>query len=679
MENMSEPLKNINEIRETLHRYADAYYNHDEPIATDEEYDALMHQLRQLEGEHPEFVTADSPTQVVGGKRVIGIPVEHEVPMLSLLDVFTEDEVRKFIRDVEEEARQQYHEKIPIYFDVERKIDGLSLSLVYEDGVLTQASTRGDGHVGEDVTDNVMALSSVPKRINPCTAKLLEIRAECYMSEADFQKANKEQEKAGKKLFANSRNCAAGTLRQSDPLVAAKRNLQIFAFNIQRMVNQDGEEYDKGSHAQQMTALENMGFRTASAYRCCKNEAEVLAAIKYIGDGRSELDYPIDGAVVKVDNLSIRKLLGERTKTPRWAIAFKYPPEEKVTTVKDIILQTGRTGRVTPVAILEPVQLAGTTVSRATLNNQAYINALDVRIGSIVVVRKAAEIIPQITMVNKEKQPQDSVPYIMDKCPVCGAPLAPINGSVDLYCTNELCQAKTVNRIIHFASKECMDIKGLGPKIVEALVDSSFVNTPADLYSLYEEETELTEMFGEKTTKKLLEAIEKSKKKNADRVLKALGWKNVGGHVSRALLAFYWNLEKLFEYNGEAYIDVVDIDGIGPGIAQDIADMLNCRDMHTEVERLAAAGVNMEYNVVPLQGQVLSGNTFVITGTLSMTRSEAKAFIERNGGKVSGSVSKKTSYLLAGREAGSKLAKAESLGVPIISEQELLDMVNNKL
>lgn len=652
-------------LRSKVESWSKAYYEEDTPLVTDEEFDAAMHELRSLEEAHPDLLTGDSPTQVVGGKRVIGIPVEHKVPMLSLLDVFSIDDVRAFVDSVKKETEGTA-------FDVERKIDGLSLSLVYTRGKLTQASTRGDGHIGEDVTDNVVALASVPKTI-PCDDTLLEIRGECYMSEADFERTNKEQMAAGKKLFANPRNCAAGTLRQSDPAVAAKRNLQVFAFNVQQRIDPDGTLVTAGSHAEQLEMLSRYGFFTTSASTRCETADEVVSAIEMIGATRNNLDYPIDGAVVKVDDLSTRAKLGERSKTPRWAVAFKYPPAERSTVVRDIVLQTGRTGRVTPVAILEPVTLAGTTVSRATLNNQQFINSLDVRIGSTVVVRKAAEIIPEIVMVEKEKQPADSKPFVIDRCPVCGAPVAPVNDSVDLFCTNESCAAKAMNRIIHFASRPCMDIKGLGPQMVQELMEAKLVESPADLYELCKAENNLCEMFGEKTARKLLGAIEASKSREADRVLKALGWKSVGGHVARSLLSFYGSITSLFEYNGEAYIDIIDLDGIGPGIAQDVADMLDDKKMHDEVNRLALAGVNMTYNkAVHQPSSPLLGKTFVITGTLpSMSREEAKAFIEANGGKVSGSVSKKTDYLVAGDAAGSKLEKAKSLGVMILDEAGL--------
>ena len=472
-----------------------AYYEQDAPVVTDEEYDSVMHEIRDIEAAHPEFVTADSPTQVVGGKRVLGIPVEHRVPMLSLLDVFSDDEVRSFVDSVKAEYSD-------VTFSVERKIDGLSLSLVYErsdDGLayLTQASTRGDGHVGEDVTANVAALTCLPRSIElPKGIGKIELRGECYMSEKDFEAANAKQAEAGKKLFANPRNCAAGSLRQADPSIARERNLQVFVFNVQSVNNGDAAQFSP-YHCDQLNYLRDIcGFKT-TYYAHCNDIDSILAAIHDIEEKRYDIDYPIDGAVIKVDELSIRQKMGERTKTPKWAVAFKYPAEEKGTILRSIQLQTGRTGRITPVAVFDPVQLAGTRVERATLNNANFIKALDIRIGDTIVLHKSGDIIPKITMVELEKRPADAVPYDMAKqvCPVCGAPIAPVNGSVDLYCTNDICPAKTVNRVIHFASKPCMDIKGLGPQMIQDLVDSRFIENPVDLYWLYEEEGELTNMY----------------------------------------------------------------------------------------------------------------------------------------------------------------------------------------
>ncbi|HAG65986.1 MAG TPA: DNA ligase (NAD(+)) LigA [Ruthenibacterium lactatiformans] len=662
----------MNELYTTLKAWSDAYYNDDAPLATDEEYDRLMRELKQLEAEHPYWVAEDSPTQNVGGKRVMGIPVEHRVPMLSLEDVFERGSVRDFVDAVQKE----YPETT---FSVERKIDGLSLSLVYEDGKLVQASTRGDGRVGEDVTANVMALPSVPKKFelprggknNEPLFHHIELRGECYMGEEDFLAANAEQRVAGKKPYMNPRNCAAGTLRQSDPAIAKKRNLQVFIFNVQEV---DG---NIGNHCAQMALMETRGFKTACVFHAL-NADEAINAIDGIGYSRHTLAYPIDGAVVKVNELDIREKMGERTKTPKWAIAYKYPAEEKATILRRILLQTGRTGRVTPVAEFDNIMLAGTNVTRATLNNQDFINKMDIRIGDTITVHKSGDIIPQITSVLYERRPDRTAPYIIDHCPTCGAPVESRNGSVDLFCTNPNCAAQTVNRIIFFASRPCMDIKGLGETIIADLVEKQFIKTPSDLYLLYQDEVELAEEYGEKTVRKILDAIEESKKRPADRVLKALGWKGVGGHVARTLLQFYGSITNLFNYDEQAYLDVIDLDGIGPEIAQSVADMLVNKELKREVKYLAEAGVNMEYAVqTTLEVTALCGKTFVITGTLpTMSRDEAKSYIEAHGGKVSGSVSKKTDYLLAGEAAGSKLTKAKELGVKVISQQELEKMAD---
>lgn len=657
------------------------FYTKEECVKCYREQVRQANEIRDIEAAHPEFVTADSPTQVVGGKRVLGIPVEHRVPMLSLLDVFSDDEVRSFVDSVKAEYSD-------VTFSVERKIDGLSLSLVYErsdDGLayLTQASTRGDGHVGEDVTANVAALTCLPRSIElPKGIGKIELRGECYMSEKDFEAANAKQAEAGKKLFANPRNCAAGSLRQADPSIARERNLQVFVFNVQSVNNGDAAQFSP-YHCDQLNYLRDIcGFKT-TYYAHCNDIDSILAAIHDIEEKRYDIDYPIDGAVIKVDELSIRQKMGERTKPPKWAIAYKYPAEEKGTVLRNIQLQTGRTGRVTPVAVFDPIQLAGTRVERATLNNANFIKTLDIRIGDTIVLHKSGDIIPKITMVELEKRPTDAVPYDMAKqvCPVCGAPIAPVNGSVDLYCTNDACPAKTVNRVIHFASKPCMDIKGLGPQMIQDLVDSRFIENPVDLYWLYEEEGELTNMYGAKIAKKVLAAIEKSKEQNADRVLKGLGYRLIGGHVARALFtqckATNGNLLTLSTLNVDT-IKECNIPGFSDAIYAALDAMLSSAEFTQEVNTLHDAGVNLDYHApagVNDESAPLAGKTFVITGTLpSMSRDEAKTYIEAHGGKVSGSVSKKTSYLVAGEAAGSKLDKANSLGVPVLSEGDLKAM-----
>lgn len=661
----------INELRETLRKYADAYYNEDAPLVTDAEYDALMHQLRQMEEEHPELITPDSPTQVVGGKRVIGIPVEHDVPMLSLLDVFDEGAVEQFV-----DFAQRSQEGKPVLFDVEYKIDGLSLSLVYKNGKLVQASTRGDGHTGEDVTANVMALPSVPKTLKVKRVDLIEVRCECYMSEKDFIRVNEEQEKEGKKVFANPRNCAAGTLRQADPKIAAKRNLRVIAFNVQKAII-NGKLVDSGSHAAQMNALKSLGFQTATSKNGCKTLDEVLAAIKEIGEKRYSLDFPMDGAVVKVDSLELRTEMGERAKTPRWAVAFKYPPEEKSTVIRSVEGSVSRFGRLTPVAVFDPIQLGGTTVQRATLNNMAFINTMGIRIGSRVVVRKAAEIIPQIVMVEKTDDGEETQPIVFDKCPVCGSPV------VDMTCTNPVCKGRIVSQILYFASRPCMDIKGLGETMIWDLVESKFLERPEDLYDLHIEEAELVDMYGQKTVDKVLAAIEKSKQMSADHVLKAIGWSGVGGTVAKTLLKKYGSILSLFDCRGESrrqelYDSIVSLPGIGDTIAKSVVAMVNDLDMYEEVAELNMRGVNMVYDQssVSSGNAPLAGKTFVITGKFNtFSRSSAVAFIESYGGKVSGSVSKKTDYLLAGSDAGSKLDKAKALGIEIIDEVGIYNMV----
>ena len=502
------------------------------------------------------------------------------------------------------------------------------------------------------------------------------------MSEKDFEAANAKQAEAGKKLFANPRNCAAGSLRQADPSIARERNLQVFVFNVQSVNNGDAAQFSP-YHCDQLNYLRDICDFKTTYYAHCNDIDSILAAIHDIEEKRYDIDYPIDGAVIKVDELSIRQKMGERTKTPKWAVAFKYPAEEKGTILRSIQLQTGRTGRVTPVAVFDPIQLAGTRVERATLNNANFIKALDIRIGDTIVLHKSGDIIPKITMVELEKRPADAVPYDMAKqvCPVCGAPIAPVNGSVDLYCTNDACPAKTVNRVIHFASKPCMDIKGLGPQMIQDLVDSRFIENPVDLYWLYEEEGELTNMYGAKIAKKVLAAIEKSKEQNADRVLKGLGYRLIGGHVARALFtqckATNGNLLTLSTLNVDT-IKEYNIPGFSDAIYAALDAMLSSAEFTQEVNTLHDAGVNLDYHApagANDESAPLAGKTFVITGTLpSMSRDEAKTYIEAHGGKVSGSVSKKTSYLVAGEAAGSKLDKANSLGVPVLSEDDLKAM-----
>lgn len=683
----------LNDLRTEAKKAEDAYYDGD-AIMTDYEYDVLMHWIRGIEAVCPELVTPDSPTQAVGTtKRVIGIPVEHEVPMLSLVDVFSEEEVNDFIFQTQKEFPNAT-------FSVERKIDGLSVSLVYKTkkddpttAELVQASTRGDGHIGEDVTDNIRALPCIPKQfklpIDKTTGKQMftsiELRGECYMAQKDFERVNGEQTAAGKKTFANPRNCAAGTLRQSDPSIAANRNLQIFIFNVQQFEgNGPGEFTD--SHYFQLKTLEDLGFTTTvawheSMYSCVDFDIDL------IGKGRDTLPFPIDGAVVKVNELSIRKQMGDRSKTPRWAVAFKYPPEEKSTTIRRIVLQTGRTGRVTPVAEFDPIQLAGTNVERATLNNQDFINQMGLYVGAKIIVKKAAEIIPQVVGVLPNDDGSEHEPFKMTVCPVCGAPLehrAGKNGaeSVDLYCSNLLCPAQVTQRVEFAASRQCWDIKGLGAKIVENLCTESLnlsaIKNPVELFALSRERLISACDGSEKVADNILASIEKAKSQPADKILKGLGYRYVGQHVSRKLLTKYGSIEALVSDKEVVKHDLKAqaFDGISDTMTSYIVAMLDSDSFLIEVNTLITCGVNTKYDTGAQQGSALAGKKFVITGTLpSLSREEAKTLIEANGGVVSGSVSKKTDFLLAGEAAGSKLDKAKSLGIAIINEEQLREMI----
>ena len=657
----------VDEIR----RHNDLYYNQDAPEISDFEYDALMRQLKEIEREHPEYITSDSPTQKVGGKRVMGIPVQHKVPMLSLEDVFSLEDVRAFVRSIKEID--------PLAtFSVEQKIDGLSLSLEYHDGKLIRASTRGDGFEGEDVTENARHIQGIPLTIHPPYILdqidgYFEVRGECYMSYAAFEDANRQQAEHGKKLFANARNCAAGTLRQADPAVVEQRGLEVLIFNVQ----QPNVALSEHSHGSQLNLLEEWGFACAPR-GTFHDENGVVVAIEKIGSKRSSLPYSIDGAVVKVNSHSLRQRLGERTKTPRWAVAFKYPPEEKETTLINIRLQTGRTGKVTPVAEFEPVMLAGTTVSNATLHNQGRIDELALNIGDTIVVRKAGDIIPEIVRVTRHAS-QGKAPFQMRTCPVCGRHLAyEGDDGADMFCTNPYCEAKRQRQLEFFASRDCMDIDGLGPNTIAALIAKNLVNRPSDLYDLFSFPfTHLSEVLGgEKIAENLLNNIEKSKTQDAVRVLKALGWKNVGAHVSKALLEKYGSIGRIFDTPvDQLQADMAQMLGFGNILIQAVISMVLDENMREEVSLLSISGVNMDYRAVSA-GDKLAGKTFVVTGTLpTMDRKTVQSLIEQNGGKVSGSVSKNTSYLVAGEAAGSKLTKAQSLGVSIITEAELLAML----
>ena len=660
----------IEQLREQIEYHSNLYYNEDSPEILDYEFDMLMRELKQLEQEHPEYATKESPTQKVGGKakRQAGVLVRHNVPMLSLQDVFSKEEVLRFV----EEMREQLEDP---EFVVEYKIDGLSMSLRYENGVLKLAETRGDGiNFGEDVTENARVIQDVKKKLQDAP-EYLEIRGEVYMKNADFEAVNEMQELSGKKTFANPRNCAAGTLRQLDPAVTKERKLSMFIFNIQQV---RGISFE--THAQGYEYLKKQKVPVIDDYRICKTGEEVWAAIEEISENRGKLPYDIDGAVVKLNRFSDRELLGATSKVPRWAVAYKYPPEEKESVIKEIELSVGRTGRITPTAVFEPVRLCGTSVSRATLHNQDFIDELDIGIGDTVLVYKSGEIIPKIKAVKKDKRPLDWVKFqIPDTCPVCGEKTVRDKDTADIKCTNANCPAQLERSIINFVGRDAMDIKGFGTVYIEELTRKKYLGSIADIYTLKEHRDTMIEegIIGkEKNTDKLLSAIEKSKENDAYRLLTGLGISNVGKAAARAIMRKFRTMDALMQASAE---ELQEVDDIGEVSAECIRQFFAKPESQALMEAFKKAGLNMECLEQVNEGGPFAGLTFVVTGTLpSLGRKEAVALIEQSGGKVTGSVSKKTNYLLAGENAGSKLAKANELGIPVISEEDLQQMIKEQ-
>lgn len=657
----------IEALRKEIEYHIERYYNQDDPEITDYEYDQKMNELKRLEKEHPEYVTPDSPTQKVGGsaKREAGVLVEHNVPMLSLQDVFDRGEVENFVAEMKKQLDDPE-------FVVEYKIDGLSLSLRYEYGELKLAETRGDGiQYGEDVTANAKVIRDVKKKLKD-KPEYLEIRGEVYMTEADFEKVNEKQELLGKKLFANPRNCAAGTLRQLDTAVTKERGLSMFIFNIQ-----DARGISFETHTEGYEYLKKQGIRVIEEYTVCKTADEVWAAIEKIGENRGKLPYDIDGAVVKINRFSDREKLGATSKVPRWAVAYKYPPEEKETKLLDIELSVGRTGRITPTAVFEPVQLCGTSVSRATLHNQDFIDELDIGIGDTIVVYKSGEIIPKVRRVIHEKRPAGVKKFVIPNvCPVCGAKTEREKDTADIKCTSPNCPAQLERHMINFVGRDAMDIKGFGATYIMELVRLGYLKDIADIYDLKQHREELIEqgIIGkEKNTDKLLDAIEKSKQNEAFQLLTGFGIPNVGKAAAKTILKHFGSIEALMQADMESLQQVADVGEVTAlCIRNYFQDENNCKI----IERLKEAGVNMEMAESGSEDGRFDGLTFVITGTLpTMDRKAAAALIEAHGGKVSGSVSKKTNYLLAGENAGSKLTKANDLGVSVISEEELQEML----
>ena len=651
--------KELEALREQVRYHSRKYYTEDDPEISDFEYDALFRRLEELETQFPELVTEDSPTNRVGGAVYNTFaPVVHQVPLESLHDAFSQEELRDFDRRVRQAVAD------PVYV-AEPKFDGLSVALEYVDGVFTRGSTRGDGVTGEDVTENLRTIQGIPKRLRE-PVPYLEVRGEVYLSDAGFEKLCERQELLGEKLFKNPRNAAAGSLRQKDPRVTAGRGLSIFVFNVQQV---QGEALY--SHDASLERLKALGFTVCPILKKSRDIEEILAFIQELGQGRGELDFPIDGVVIKVNDFAQREELGSTARFPRWAEAFKYPPEEKETTLTDIQVNVGRTGVLTPTGVFEPVALAGTTVSRATLHNQDFITEKDIRIGSRVVMRKAGEIIPEVVSV--VSNPPGSVPFTLpETCPSCGEKVTREEGEAATRCTNPQCPAQLLRNLIHFASRDAMDIDGLGPALLEQLVKEGLVHSPADLYTLEAERLQKLERFGEKSAENLLAALEKSKSNDLSRLVFALGIPHIGAKAAQLLCNRFPSAEALLAATEE---EVSAIDGYGAVMAQAAVEFFSHGSTRQLLARLAELGVNMRAQEKQA-GDRFAGLTFVLTGTLpTMSRKEATEVIQREGGRVTGSVSKKTSYVLAGEDAGSKLEKALALGIPVLSEEELLQMV----
>jgi DNA ligase (NAD+) len=658
----------IESLRKLINYHNDRYYNQDNPEISDYEYDQLSLRLRKLEAEHPEYSDEASPTKVIGAKakREAGVLVRHNVPMLSLQDVFSREEVEDFVERILKERKDTV-------FVVERKIDGLSVALRYTNGELTMGITRGDGiNYGEDVTENVKMIDDVKTSLKE-PVPYLEIRGEVYMKLKDFEDVNLRLEAAGKKVFANPRNCAAGTLRQLDPEVLKERKLSMFVFNVQAA---QGIHFT--SHSESLEWLSSQGIKVIENYRLCQTAQEVWDAITEIGESRGELPYDIDGAVVKVDNLADREYFGATSKVPRWAVAYKYPPEEKETVVKEIRLTVGRTGRITPTAIFEPIRLCGTNVERATLHNQDRINELDVRIGDTIVVRKAGEIIPEVLTVVKSKRPADTVPFIIpDTCPSCGAPTVRDENTADTRCVNLNCPAQLVQHILNFAGRNAMDIKGFGEAYIEVLIKEGYLRDIADIYylHLYRDELINKGLIGkEKNTDKLLAAIEESKNNDIDRLITGLGIRNIGKQAGYELKTHFKSLNELKD---ATYEELVAINDVGDITARSITEFFANHGNRDILRRLEAAGVNFSSMTADTGNEsALAGKVFVITGTLpDMGRTEMEELLKKCGAKVSGSVSKKTDYVIAGENAGSKLTKAQEFNVPVITQDEALRLI----
>lgn len=650
--------KRAAELTEELEQHSYRYYVLDNPTITDYEFDMLMQELKAIEEEYPELISPVSPTQRVGGMAKSSFEkVTHTVQMASLQDVFSFEQVQSFVTKCSEQL------SIPVY-TVEPKIDGLSVSLEYENGVFTRGSTRGDGFTGEDVTENLKTIRTIPLRLKNAP-EYLEVRGEVYMPRESFFELIEQQELVGEQPFKNPRNAAAGSLRQKNAKVTAQRKLDIFIFNVQQCIGHTFE-----SHSESLDYLRELGFKTVPSYLVCSKYDEIKAEIDRIGEERADFSFDIDGVVIKVNNLAQREEMGATTKTPKWAVAYKFPPEEKDTKLLDIEVNVGRTGAITPVAVFEPILLAGTSVSRAVLHNQDFIDEKDIRIGDIITVRKAGEIIPEV--LKSVSHEENSVTFrLPEVCPVCGTESVRDEGESVLRCPNVECPAQLLKNLIHFASKNAMNIDGLGPANMKLFVENGLVKSPADIYTLRKEQLLSLERFAEKSADNLLKAIENSKSAELDRLVHALGIRNIGQRAATLLCEKFPSMEKLMSASRD---DIASIEGFGDIMAESVAKALSEPHRIDLINRLKDAGVNMEYSKKSTGDNRFEGKTFVLTGTLpTMKRDEAKKLIESFGGKVSGSVSKKTSYVVAGEEAGSKLVKAQELGIEILSEADLLE------
>jgi len=651
------------ELKKQINYHANKYYNEDDPEISDFEYDMLMVELRNLEKQHPEFITNDSPTQVIvaSGKRDEKFSeVTHKVPLQSLQDVFDLEDINEFINRVEKTIES------PIY-DVETKIDGLSVSLEYENGILVRGSTRGDGLIGEDITENIKTIKTVPHKLTESVT--ITVRGEVFLSREELEKLNEEREILGEKLFANCRNAAAGSLRQLDPEITASRNLDIYVFNLQSI-----ENVEIKSHYESIQYMKKLGFNVIPYCQQCKTIEEIYKAIQKIGEIRGELGFDIDGAVIKVDDLNQREELGTTTKTPKWAVAYKYPPEKKETTVEDIIVQVGRTGAITPMAILTPVRIAGSVISKTTLHNEDFIKEKDIKIGDKVLIQKAGDVIPEVVQVLKEKRTGEEKIFEMpSKCPVCGADTIREDGEAVMRCTGIECPAMLFRSLIHFASRDAMNIDGMGPAIIEQLLENKMISNIADIYNLTESRLMNLERMGEKSAENLIDAIENSKANTVDRLINAFGIRHIGLKTAKILAKKFNDLDEMMNASYEQFESISEIGGI---MAESLVNFFANEQTKDLIAKLKNAGVNIKGNKQENVDNRFEGMTFVLTGTLpTLSRTEASDIIENYGGKVSSSVSKRTTYLLAGEEAGSKLTKAEELGINIIDEEKFKEMI----